>query len=352
MLHNSQTRIVKIGNLKIGGGNPIRVQSMTSVPAEDVKKSLKEIEKLAKAGCEIIRLAIPDEKSARAIVQIKKDSPLPIIADIHFDYHLALLAIEAGVDKLRINPGNIGSEEKIQIVAEAAKKAGIPIRIGVNSGSLAKNLRGENLAEKMVDSALTQIQLLEKFKFSDILISVKAGNANDTLAAYRLLAQKTNYPLHIGLTAAGGEKTGATQAAVTMGTLLAEGIGDTIRISLTANHLREVTLAREILETLDLRKPRYGKLIACPVCGRCGINLKKVLLEAEKLIELSPPGFSLAIMGCAVNGPGETGKTDLGLIGGKKCAALLVKGKIIKTVPEKAILPELKKLWEQAIKKP
>ena len=337
-----QTRTVQIGNLKIGGGNPILVQSMCNTDTRDSITTTKQILDLETAGCEIIRVAVPDMAAAKAIKNIKKNIHIPLVADIHFDYKLALESIKNGVDKVRINPGNIGSDENVKKVVDACKDKNIPIRIGINTGSLEKEAESKygRTAQAMVESALKHIQILEKLNFHNIVISMKASDIQRTVEAYRLLSQKVDYPLHLGITEAGTLNIGTVKSSVGLGIMLFEGLGDTIRVSLTGDPLEEVRVGWEILKSLKLRS-RGVNLISCPTCGRTEIDLIGLANKVEKaLISVDKP-ITVAVMGCVVNGPGEAKEADIGVAGGHHQGVIFKKDKILKTVPEDQILTEL-----------
>ena len=328
------TRQLEVGKVKVGGTAPIAVQSMTNTKTSDPVATLEQINRLAEAGCDIVRCAVPDMAAAEGLKTIVAESPIPVIADIHFDYKLALAAIEAGVDGLRLNPGNIGGNDRVAAVVEAAKKRNIPIRIGVNAGSLPKDLLekyGHPTPEALVEAAWRHIRILEDMDYKNIKISLKAHDVPLTLAAYRLMASQCDYPLHVGITEAGTVNSGIIKSAVGIGTLLAEGIGDTIRVSLTGDPVREVKVGFEILKSLGLRE--YGPtLISCPTCGRTQINLEKLALEVEKrLAEISEP-ITVAVMGCVVNGPGEGKHADIGITGTGDKVTIFKHGKIVQTV--------------------
>lgn len=338
------SRIVKVGNLNLGGNNPIRIQSMCDTDTRDVRATVKQILALEKAGCEIIRVAVPDMAAARAIGKIKKQIHIPLVADIHFNYKLALEVVKQGIDKVRINPGNIGSPEKIKLVVEACRKKKIPIRIGVNMGSLEKDLLEKYGAtpRAAVESALRHTRILEKLNFKDIVISIKFSDVPRMIEGYRMLAKKVPYPLHLGVTEAGTAFMGSIKNAIGIGTLLHEGIGATIRVSLTAPPVEEIKTCWAILKALELRA--HGpELISCPTCGRTEINLMDLADKVEKALAKIKKPIKVAVMGCVVNGPGEAREADIGIAGGKKCGAIFVKGKVIKTVPEEKLLPELLK---------
>lgn len=336
------TKIVDIGGVKIGGGQPIAIQSMCNTDTRDVQATVKQINELEKAGCEIIRVAVPDMEAAEAIKKIKRGINIPLVADIHFDYRLALKAIENGIDKLRINPGNIGDAERVRILADKCKKAHIPIRIGVNSGSLEKDILEKNAGvtpEGMVESALRHIKILEDCDFDDIVISIKASSVPFSIKAYTLMSKQVDYPLHIGITEAGTNRSGSIKSAVGIGSILASGIGDTIRVSLTANPIEEIYTAKEILKSLELR--RFGiEIISCPTCGRTEIDLISITKKIENLCSVIDKELKVAVMGCAVNGPGEAREADIGIAGGKGYGLIFKKGEIFKKVPEKELIFE------------
>ncbi len=343
MAERRKTRQLNVGGVLIGGNAPIAVQSMTNTHTDDAEATLAQIRKLAAAGCDIIRCAVPDMAAAEGLKTICKESPIPVIADIHFDYKLALAAIAAGVDGLRLNPGNIGSTEKVRAVVEAAKERNIPIRIGVNAGSLPKDLLekyGHPTAEALVEAAWRHIHILEDMDYRNIKVSLKAHDVPLTIAAYRLLASQCDYPLHVGITEAGTVNSGIIKSAVGIGALLAEGIGDTIRVSLTGDPVNEVKVAYDILKALSLRE--YGPtLISCPTCGRTRINLEKLALEVERrLADITEP-ITVAVMGCVVNGPGEAREADVGLAGGIGEGLIFRKGVILRKVPENQLVDEL-----------
>jgi (E)-4-hydroxy-3-methylbut-2-enyl-diphosphate synthase len=338
-----QTRVLNIGKVAIGGNNPIAVQSMTNTKTEDAVATIAQIKNLEGLGCEIIRCTVPTMEAAKALIPIKKAIEIPIIADIHFDHKLALAAIAAGVDGLRLNPGNIGGREKVVEVVKAAEERNLPIRIGVNAGSLPKDLlvKYEHpTAEAMVEAAWRHIHILEDLNYTNIKVSLKCHDVPMTIAAYRLLAGQCDYPLHVGITEAGTVNSGIIKSAVGIGTLLAEGIGDTIRVSLTGDPANEIRVAYQILKSLGLRE--YGPtLISCPTCGRTSIDLEKLALEVERYLETVQMPITVAVMGCVVNGPGEAREADIGIAGGKGEGLIFKKGEIIKKVPEGEILDEL-----------
>lgn len=322
----------------------MRVQSMCNTDTRDIKATVAQILELERAGCEIVRVAILDMEAAKAIGEIKKQIHIPLVADIHFDYNLALEVIAQGIDKVRINPGNIGSEDKIKAVVMACKKNKVPIRIGINGGSLEKDIlkkyKNKVTAMGMVESAMRHIRILEKYNFKNILISLKASDIERTVEAYRLLAKKVNYPLHIGITEAGTTFRGTIMSSIGLGILLYEGIGATLRVSLTADPVEEMKVAWEILKSLKLRKKGIT-VTSCPTCGRTQINLIKLANDVEKAVKLIDKDLHVAVMGCVVNGPGEAREADIGVAGGKGMGAIFVKGKVIKSVPEKDILKTL-----------
>lgn len=342
-MERRKTRQIQVGKVKIGGDALISVQSMTNTRTDDAATTLRQIGELAAAGCEIIRCAVPDMAAAEGLKRIVSESPIPVIADIHFDYKLALAAIDAGVDGLRLNPGNIGGNDRVAAVVDAAKKRNIPIRIGVNAGSLPKDLLekyGHPTAEALVEAAWRHIHILEEMDYRNIKVSLKAHDVPLTVAAYRLLASQCDYPLHVGITEAGTINSGIIKSAVGIGTLLAEGIGDTIRVSLTGDPVREVKVAYDILKSLGLRE--YGPtLISCPTCGRTKINLEKLALEVERRLEKISEPITVAVMGCVVNGPGEAREADVGIAGGINEGLIFKKGVVLKKVPEACIIDEL-----------
>lgn len=315
---NKKTRVIKVGNVPIGGGNPVVVQSMTKTFTHDVDSTVAQVHELELAGCQIVRVAVPHEEDALALKDIKQRINIPLVADIHFNYTFALTAIEAGVDKIRINPGNIGSKEAIRAIVSACKERGVPIRIGVNAGSLEKEILTKYkhpTAAALVESALNNIKILEKFSFHDIVVSIKSSSVRATLEAYRLISKKVSYPLHLGVTEAGIPKIGIVRSSIGIGALLAEGIGDTIRVSLTGNPVEEVRVAYEILRALELVR-RGVTVISCPTCGRCSIDVEEIAIEIESRTAHIKTPLTVAIMGCEVNGPGEAADADVGLAGG------------------------------------
>ncbi len=349
-MNRRDTRRIYIGNIPIGRAAPVAVQSMTNTNTRDMDATLDQIQRLTRAGCEIVRLAVPDMKTAMTFGEIKKTAPIPLIADIHFDHRLALAALDAGADGLRINPGNIGGPKAVREVANAAMKFGAPIRIGVNAGSLDREIQkkyGGPGPEAMVESALNQVRLLEDFGFDRIKISLKSSSVTDTIEAYELLAEKVDYPFHLGVTEAGTLISGTVKSTLGIGFLLAQGIGDTIRVSLTRDPVDEVKVAYEILRALNIRH-RGPEIISCPTCGRCEIDLFGLVDKVESAladIEASP---KVAIMGCVVNGPGEAKEADVGIAGGRGQGILFKKGVLVKKIPEHALadvlIEEVKKL--------
>ena len=340
------TKQIKVGNVLLGGGAPVSIQSMTNTRTDDVEATLRQIRELAAAGCEIIRVAVPDMAAAKAVGKIKEQCPLPLVVDIHFDYKLALEAIAAGADKVRINPGNIGSEDRVKAVADACRQKNIPIRIGVNGGSLEKPLLakyGGVCPEAMVESAFGHIRLLNKFDFDDICVSLKSSSVPMTMKAYQIMSQESNYPLHIGVTEAGTVRMGTLKSAVGIGGLLALGIGDTMRVSLSADPVEEVYAARDILKAAGIRK-EGAELVSCPTCGRTRIDLISLAGEVEERLKTVDKPITVAVMGCVVNGPGEASAADCGIAGGVGEGLLFKKGQIIKKVPQDQLVDELFRL--------
>lgn len=333
-LPRKQTRQLKLGSVRIGGGAPIAIQSMTNTDTRDVEATLGQIKRLHDAGCEIVRVAVPDETAARALRAIHDASPIPVIADIHFDYRLALMALEAGLEGLRINPGNIGERKNVEMVVDAAKARGAVIRVGVNSGSVEKRLLeqyGGPTPQAMVESALGHVRILEEHGFYDTKISIKSSSVLNTIECYRLLSQRCDYPLHLGVTEAGGVLRGAIKSSVGMGVLLSEGIGDTLRVSLTAAPEEEMTVAWELLRALGLRQ-RGPEIISCPTCGRTEIDLIGLAQEVERRLRTENAPIKVAVMGCVVNGPGEAREADLGMAGGRDKGIIFRKGEVIRSV--------------------
>lgn len=342
------TKQIKIGNVTIGGGNPVAIQSMTNTKTQDADKTTAQIEGLRKAGCEIVRVAVKDEADAQALKIIRQAVKIPIVADIHFDFRLAISAIENGADKIRINPGNIGSEEKVRAVADAAKAHRIPIRVGVNGGSLEKNMQKNfgSGAEALAGSAVQSVALLERLGFYDIVVSVKSSDVKTSIEANTILSKTCAYPLHLGITEAGTFRRSLIKSSIGIGSLLAKGIGDTIRVSVTGDPLQEIAAAQDILRALGLRKD-YVEIISCPTCGRCEIDLERVVNRIEAYTKDICKPLTVAIMGCVVNGVGEGSNADIGLAGGKDCGVLFENGKILKKVAAKDMEAELIRLIDQ-----
>ena len=344
MRERHKTRMVRIGDVGIGGENPIRIQSMCNTKTEDVEATVAQIRALTAAGCEIVRVAVPTVAAAEAIGEIRRQIKIPLVADIHFDYRLALAAMEHGADKIRINPGNIGEDWKLREVVNAAKERNIPIRVGVNSGSLEKDLLqkyGGVTAEGIVESALEKVRRIEELGYENLVISIKSSDVLMCIKAHELLAAETDYPLHIGITEAGTLLRGTVKSAVGLGVILYEGIGDTIRVSLTGDPLEEIKAAREILKSLGLRKGGV-EVVSCPTCGRTEIDLIGLANRVETLVErYSDLDVRVAVMGCVVNGPGEAREADFGVAGGKGAGVLIRKGEVIRTMPEAELLPAL-----------
>ena len=342
------TKQIMVGGVPIGGGAPVTIQSMTNTRTDDVEATLHQIRTLAAAGCEIIRVAVPDMAAAKAVGKIKEGSPIPVVVDIHFDYKLALEAIAAGADKVRINPGNIGGADHVKAVAQACARRGVPIRIGVNGGSLEKPLLakyGGVCPEAMVESAFGHIRLLNQFDFDDICVSLKSSSVPMTMKAYRLISQASDYPLHIGVTEAGTVRMGTLKSAVGIGGLLALGIGDTMRVSLSADPVEEVYAAKEILKAAGVRK-EGAELVSCPTCGRTRIDLIALANEVEERLKTVDKPITVAVMGCVVNGPGEASAADCGIAGGVGEGLLFKKGQIVKKVPQEQLVDELFALIE------
>lgn len=343
-MYRDETKIVKIGDQVIGGGNPILIQSMTNTKTEDVKATVDQILRLEKAGCEIIRSTVPTMEAAQAFKEIKKEIHIPIVADIHFDYKMAIAAIENGADKIRINPGNIGSKDKVAEVVKAAKERTIPIRVGVNSGSLEKNLidkYGKVTAEGLVESALEKVGMIEDLGYDNLVISIKSSDVMMCVKAHEILAQKTKYPLHVGITESGTVVSGNIKSSIGLGIILNQGIGDTIRVSLTTDPVEEIRSAKLILRTLGLRKGGI-EVVSCPTCGRTRIDMISLATKVEKMVEDIPLDLKVAVMGCAVNGPGEAKEADIGIAGGDGEGLLIKKGEIIKKIPEAELLHVLR----------
>ena len=339
-----QSRKVMVGKVPVGGGAAVTVQSMLNAPAEDREANIAQARRLEEAGCEIIRLAVPDREAVKTVYALKEAVSVPIVADIHFDYKLALESAAAGVDKIRINPGNIGANDRVKAVADACRTRGIPIRIGVNAGSLEKEIlarHGRPTPEALCESALYHASLLEKFDFHDIVLSIKSSDVHTMAAAYRLAAERTDYPLHLGVTEAGTERMGLIKSAAGIGSLLLDGIGDTIRVSLTDNPVKEVEAAKIILKTLGLKKGGI-EVVSCPTCGRTRIDLIGLAKQVEQMVSSYDYDLKLAVMGCVVNGPGEAKEADLGIAGGDGCGVLIKHGEVVRKVPEDELLSTLK----------
>lgn len=339
-----RTKVIQIGGCLIGGGNPIAIQSMTNTKTEDVRATVSQILELEKAGCDIVRCAVPTMEAAAALAGIKEQIHIPLVADIHFDYRLAVAAIENGADKIRINPGNIGSKDRVQAVVDAAKERDIPIRVGVNSGSLEKELiekYGRVTAEGLVESALAQVNLIENMGYGNLVISIKSSDVLMCIRAHELIAGQTDYPLHVGVTESGSLTAGNIKSAVGIGNILYQGIGDTIRVSLTGSPVEEVRSAKLILKALGLRRGGVT-VVSCPTCGRTQIDLIGLAAKVEKLVENMDLSIKVAVMGCVVNGPGEAKEADIGIAGGKGEGLLLRKGEVIRKVPEENLLDALK----------
>ncbi|MBR4085096.1 MAG: flavodoxin-dependent (E)-4-hydroxy-3-methylbut-2-enyl-diphosphate synthase [Lachnospiraceae bacterium] len=343
-MYRDSTKVIQIGDRKIGGGNPILIQSMTNTKTEDVASTVAQIKRLEQAGCEIIRCTAPTMEACKAIGEIKKQITIPLVADIHFDYKMAIASMEYGADKIRINPGNIGSVDKVKAVVDVAKERNIPIRIGVNSGSLEKHLvekYGGVTAEGIVESALDKVQIIEDLGYDNLVVSIKSSDVLMCVKAHELLADKTPYPLHVGITESGTVQSGNIKSAIGLGLILNKGIGDTVRVSLTGDPVEEIKSAKLILRTLGLRKGGI-EVVSCPTCGRTQIDLIGLAQKVEKLVEDYPLDIKVAVMGCVVNGPGEAKEADLGIAGGIGEGLLIKKGEIIRKVPEAQILQTLK----------
>ena len=342
-MERRKSRAVRVGHCLIGGGSPITIQSMTNTKTENAEETIRQIHALESAGCDIVRVAVPHEEAAKSLRKIKASIRIPLVADIHFDYRLAILAMEQGADKIRINPGNIGSEERIRAVADCARAHGVPIRVGVNSGSLEKEILekyGGVTAQGIVESALCQVRLLEKLGHDNLVISIKSSNVPMCIRAHALIAEKTDYPLHVGITESGNLYQGTIKSSVGIGAILAMGIGDTIRVSLTGDPVEEVRAAKVILRTLGLRTGGI-EVISCPTCGRTNIDLVTLCNQVTQLAEQYDKPMKVAVMGCVVNGPGEAREADLGIAGGIGEGLLFRKGQILRKVPEERLLEEL-----------
>ena len=343
-MYRDNTKVVKIGNRMIGGGNPILIQSMTNTHTEDVEATVAQIKALTKAGCEIIRCTVPTKEAALAIKEIKKQIEIPLVADIHFDYKMAIMAMENGADKIRINPGNIGGTDKIKAVVDVARERNIPIRVGVNSGSLEKDLiekYGGVTAEGIVESALDKVKIIEDLGYDNLVVSIKSSDVMMCVKAHELIAKQTNHPLHVGITESGTIFSGSIKSSIGLGLILNQGIGDTIRVSLTDDPVREIEAAKLILKTLGLRKGGI-EVVSCPTCGRTRINLIDLAGKVEKMVSGYDLDLKLAVMVCVVNGPVEAKEADLGIAGGDGCAVLIKHGEIIKKVPEEELLDTLR----------
>lgn len=343
-MYREHTKVIQIGDRKIGGGNPVLIQSMTNTRTEDVEATVRQILALEAAGCEIIRCTVPTQEAAEAIREIKKQIHIPLVADIHFDYKMAIAAMENGADKIRINPGNIGGAEKIKAVVDVAKARKIPIRVGVNSGSLEKELVEKYhgvTAQGLVESALDKVKIIDDLGYDNLVISIKSSDVMMCVKAHELLAEQTNYPLHVGITEAGTVYSGNIKSAVGLGIILYEGIGDTIRVSLTGDPLEEIKSAKRILKTLNLRKGGV-EVVSCPTCGRTKIDLIGLANQVETMVQEFPLDIKVAVMGCVVNGPGEAKEADIGIAGGKGEGLLIKKGEIVKKVPEDQLLEVLR----------
>lgn len=344
-MDRKETRKVKFGNIYIGGDSPITIQSMTNTDTRDAEATLNQIRELYVAGCQIVRCAVPDMEAAEALKEICAKSPIPVVADIHFDYRLAFKAVENGISKIRINPGNIGSEDRVKAVVEACKSKNIPIRIGVNSGSLEKDILerdGKPTPKGLVESALRHVKILEDLDFRDIVISIKSSNVKMMIESYRLMSESCDYPLHLGVTESGTPFRGTIKSSIGIGTLLAEGIGDTLRVSLTSDPIEEIKVAKEMLYCLGLKEQAL-EFVSCPTCGRTQIDLIGIAQEVEKRLEGMNKAIKVAVMGCVVNGPGEAREADIGIAGGKGEGIIFKKGVIIKKVKEEDLVEELMK---------
>ena len=344
MKERRKTREIQIGNVRIGGSQPIAIQSMTNTRTQDVEATVAQILRLEEAGCEIVRCTVPDLEAAEALAEIKKQIHIPLVADIHFDYRMAIAAMEHGADKIRINPGNIGSAENLKAVVDVAKERGIPIRVGVNSGSLEKELVAKYhgvTAEGLVESALDKVRRIEEQGYENLVISIKSSDVLMCVRAHELIAEKTDYPLHVGITEAGTVYSGNIKSAVGLGLILYQGIGDTIRVSLTGGPVEEIKSAKQILRTLGLRKGGI-EVVSCPTCGRTSIDLIRLAGEVETLVTNYPLDIKVAVMGCVVNGPGEAREADLGICGGKGEGLIIRHGEVIERVPEEQLLNALK----------
>lgn len=351
-MERRKTREVKIGNVTVGSGHPVSIQSMTFTKTSDKEATLSQIKQLENAGCEIVRFSVPDGECAKSIPYLKEHSSVPLVADIHFNYRLALQAVEYGIDKIRINPGNIGGSERVKQVANACKSKNIPIRIGVNGGSLEKHILekyGSPTPEALCESAMYHVKLLERFDFNDIIVSIKSSDVETTVKANRLFAQMTDYPLHLGVTEAGTERMGLIRSSIGLGALLVDGIGDTMRVSLSDDVVKEVNAAKDILFSLGLRSG--VKVVSCPTCSRCNINVFETAKRLEDALKDKPWDITVAVMGCAVNGPGEAREADIGVAGGKGTALLFKHGEPVGSISSDelfdVLMKEAKKIWEE-----
>ncbi len=343
-MHRDNTKVIQIGDRVIGGGNPILIQSMTNTATEDVKATVEQIHRLEAAGCEIVRCTVPNEAAGRAIKEIKQNISIPLVADIHFDYKMAILAMENGADKIRINPGNIGSQDRIKAVVDCARERNIPIRVGVNSGSLEKDIidkYGRVTAEGIVESALDKVRIIEELGYDNLVVSIKSSDVLMCVDAHRLLAEKCNYPLHVGITESGTLYSGNIKSSVGLGIILHDGIGDTIRVSLTGDPVEEIRSAKLILRTLGLRKGGI-EVVSCPTCGRTKIDLISLANQVEQMVQGYDLDIKVAVMGCVVNGPGEAREADIGIAGGIGEGLLIKKGVIVRKVPESELITALK----------
>lgn len=343
-MYREHTKVITIGDRIIGGGNPILIQSMTNTRTEDVQATVEQIKRLEAAGCEIIRCTVPTEEAAKAVKEIKKQITIPLVADIHFDYRMAIAAIENGADKIRINPGNIGGADRVKAVVDAARERQVPIRVGVNSGSLEKEILakyGGVTAEGIVESALDKVRMIEEQNYDNLVISIKSSDVLMCVKAHELIAQKTNYPLHVGITEAGTLLSGNIKSAIGLGLILSQGIGDTIRVSLTGDPTEEIKSAKLILRTLGLRKGGI-EVVSCPTCGRTSIDLIGLANQVENMVADIPLDLKVAVMGCVVNGPGEAKEADIGIAGGIGEGLLIKKGEVYKKVPEDQLLGALR----------
>ncbi|GKX28945.1 4-hydroxy-3-methylbut-2-en-1-yl diphosphate synthase (flavodoxin) [Vallitalea longa] len=349
-MYRDDTKVIKIGNRVIGGGNPILIQSMTNTKTNDVEATVNQILTLEEEGCEIIRVAVPDIEAAKAIDEIKKRIHIPLVTDIHFDYKLALMSMDYGADKIRINPSNIGNLERVNKIVERAKIDNIPIRIGINSGSVEKeilNKYGHVTAEGLVESTVNNVKIIEDMGYDNIVISLKSSDVPMAIKAHKLVAESIKYPIHVGITEAGTVWSGTIKSTVGLGVILAEGIGDTVRVSLTGDTVEEVRVAKKVLETLNLRERNHIEIVSCPTCGRTQIDLIKLANMVEKRFGKLNKKLKIAVMGCVVNGPGEAKEADLGIAGGKGVGLIFRKGEIIKKVPEDELIDELAKEIER-----